>query len=143
MKWWVRLQKIKDEDFRLKSFMTEMIVSHLADSGVSMADYTIALEKIFTYIVKSRLKSADLLHGLLPGVEAAGAYRASQSRFSIRSTKRIMWRRSTMRATGKKLWPPLRMRSKPYPRRGLQPRAEGRSSAGRMFSGHLSGDKIT
>lgn len=57
VKWWVRLQKGKDEDFRLKSFIAEMIVSHLADSGVSMADYTIALEKIFTYIVKSRLKS--------------------------------------------------------------------------------------
>jgi tRNA nucleotidyltransferase (CCA-adding enzyme) len=37
--------------------MTEMIVSHLADSGVSMADYTIALEKVFGYIVKSRLKT--------------------------------------------------------------------------------------
>lgn len=57
VKWWVRLQKGKDEDFRLKSFITEMIVSHLADSGVSMDDYTIALEKVFTYIVKSRLKT--------------------------------------------------------------------------------------
>ena len=56
VKWWVRLQKGKDEDFRLKSFMTEMIVAHLADSGVSMADYTVALEKVFGYIVKSRLK---------------------------------------------------------------------------------------
>jgi tRNA nucleotidyltransferase (CCA-adding enzyme) len=57
VKWWVRLQKINDEAFRLKSFMTEMIVSHLADSGVSMADYTVALEKVFAYIVKSRLKT--------------------------------------------------------------------------------------
>jgi tRNA nucleotidyltransferase (CCA-adding enzyme) len=57
VKWWIRLQKSKDEAFRLKSFMTEMIVSHLADSGVSMADYTIALEKVFGYIVKSRLKA--------------------------------------------------------------------------------------
>jgi len=57
VKWWVRLQKSKDEAFRLKSFMTEMIVAHLADAGVSMADYTIALEKVFGYIVKSRLKS--------------------------------------------------------------------------------------
>jgi tRNA nucleotidyltransferase (CCA-adding enzyme) len=56
VKWWVRLQKNKDEAFRLKSFMTEMIISHLADSGVSMADYTVALEKVFGYIVKSRLK---------------------------------------------------------------------------------------
>jgi tRNA nucleotidyltransferase (CCA-adding enzyme) len=57
VKWWVRLQKSKDEAFRLKSFMTEMIVAHLADNGVSMSDYTIALEKVFGYIVKSRLKS--------------------------------------------------------------------------------------
>jgi hypothetical protein len=34
-----------------------MIVSHLADSGVSMADYTVAMEKVFAYIVKSRLKT--------------------------------------------------------------------------------------
>jgi tRNA nucleotidyltransferase (CCA-adding enzyme) len=57
LKWWVRLQKIKDGGFRLKSFMTEMIVAHLADSGVRMADYTVALEKVFAYIVKSRLKT--------------------------------------------------------------------------------------
>jgi tRNA nucleotidyltransferase (CCA-adding enzyme) len=57
MKWWVRLQKVNDAEFRLKSFMTEMIVAHLVDSGVSMADYPIALEKVFGYIVKSRLKT--------------------------------------------------------------------------------------
>lgn len=57
VKWWVRLQKSKDEGFRLKSFMTEMILAHLADSGVSMSDYTVALEKVFGYIIKSRLKS--------------------------------------------------------------------------------------
>lgn len=56
VKWWVDLQKANDEAFRLKSFMVEMIVAHVADMGVSMADYAIALEKIFTYIVKSRLK---------------------------------------------------------------------------------------
>ena len=57
LKWWVRLQKNKDEKFRMKSFLTEMIVAHLADSGLSMADYTVALEKVFGYIVKSRLKA--------------------------------------------------------------------------------------
>lgn len=72
VKWWVRLQKIKDEDFRLKSFITEMIVSHLADSGVSMADYTIALEKIFTYIVKSRLKSRISFTDYYPASKLAG-----------------------------------------------------------------------
>ena len=57
VKWWVRLQKSKDEEFRLRSFMVEMILAHLADSGVSFADYTVALEKVFGYIVKSRLKT--------------------------------------------------------------------------------------
>ena len=55
VKWWVRQQKGKDDTFRLKSFMVEILVARLADSGVSMADYTTALEKVFGYIVKSRL----------------------------------------------------------------------------------------
>lgn len=57
LKWWVRLRKNNDEAFRMKSFMIEMIVAHIADSGVSMTDYTVALEKIFAYMVKSRLKT--------------------------------------------------------------------------------------
>ena len=57
VKWWVRLQKGKDSAFRLKSFMAEMIISHLADGGAILADYTIALEKVFGFLVKSRLKS--------------------------------------------------------------------------------------
>lgn len=57
VKWWVRKQREKDEDFRLKSFMAELIVAHLADSGVKMDDYPTALEKVFGYIVKSQLKT--------------------------------------------------------------------------------------
>ncbi len=57
IKWWVRLQKTNDDAFRLKSFMTEMIVAHVADAGADYSDYTIAMEKVFTYIVKSRLKT--------------------------------------------------------------------------------------
>jgi tRNA nucleotidyltransferase (CCA-adding enzyme) len=57
VKWWIRQQKIRDEEFRLKSFMTEMIVAHVADTGTDFSDHTIALEKVFTYIVKSRLKT--------------------------------------------------------------------------------------
>ena len=57
LKWWVRKQREKDEDFRLKSFMVELIVAHLADSGVKMDDYPTALEKVFGYIVKSQLKT--------------------------------------------------------------------------------------
>jgi tRNA nucleotidyltransferase (CCA-adding enzyme) len=57
IKWWVRQQKNLDDAFRLKSFMSEMIVAHIADSGVDFSDYTVALEKVFAYIVKSRLKT--------------------------------------------------------------------------------------
>lgn len=57
VKWWVRQQKSRDQEFRLKSFMSEMIVAHLADAGTAYSDYTVALEKVFSYIVKSRLKT--------------------------------------------------------------------------------------
>ncbi len=57
VKWWVRLQRQKDEAFRFKSFMVEMIVAHLADNGLDVSDYTVALEKLFAYVVKSQLKS--------------------------------------------------------------------------------------
>lgn len=57
VKWWVRLQKSKDEEFRFKSFMSEMIVAHLADGGADLSDYPLALEKVFGYIVKSQLES--------------------------------------------------------------------------------------
>jgi hypothetical protein len=57
VKWWVRQQKLQDETFRLKSFMTELIVAHLADSGFDMTDYPMALEGVFTYIVKTQLRT--------------------------------------------------------------------------------------
>ncbi len=56
VKWWARERKKADSSFRLKSFMSEMLVSHLADTGISMADYPAALEAFFRYVVKSRLK---------------------------------------------------------------------------------------
>lgn len=56
VKWWVRLQKKQDPQFRLKSFMTELINAHLADSGLGMNDYCDALEAVFAFIVKSGLR---------------------------------------------------------------------------------------
>jgi tRNA nucleotidyltransferase (CCA-adding enzyme) len=72
VKWWVRLQKIKDDGFKLKSFMTEMIVSLLADNGVNMADYTVALERVFAYIVKSRLKERIFFTDYYPASKLPG-----------------------------------------------------------------------
>jgi tRNA nucleotidyltransferase (CCA-adding enzyme) len=57
VKWWVREQKKKDKEFKLRSFMTELVVAYLADGGVGMGDYPVALERVFGYIVKSQLKS--------------------------------------------------------------------------------------
>ena len=72
VKWWVRLQRNKDEEFRMKSFMTEMIVAHLADSGVDLSDYTVALEKVFGYIVKSRLKARIAFTDYYPASKLPG-----------------------------------------------------------------------
>jgi hypothetical protein len=57
VKWWVKQRKKNDETFRLKSFMSEMIVSHLSDTGVNMSNYPAALESFFKYLVKSQLKT--------------------------------------------------------------------------------------
>jgi tRNA nucleotidyltransferase (CCA-adding enzyme) len=56
MKWWIRQQKIKDDSFGFKSLMMELICAHLADGGLDMSDYPLALQKIFSYIVQSGLK---------------------------------------------------------------------------------------
>jgi tRNA nucleotidyltransferase (CCA-adding enzyme) len=56
LKWWARVREKKDQAFRFRSFIAEMIVSHLADAGVKMADYPAALESIFRYLVKTQLK---------------------------------------------------------------------------------------
>ena len=81
LKWWVKQQKRRDETFRLKSFMTEMIVAHLADSGVAMDDYTTALEKAFAYIVKSRLKTRIAFSDYYPASKLPAATGAAMEVF--------------------------------------------------------------
>jgi tRNA nucleotidyltransferase (CCA-adding enzyme) len=56
VKWWIRQRKLRDDDFRFKSFMAELICAHLADDGLDMSDYPEALERFFAYIVRSELK---------------------------------------------------------------------------------------
>lgn len=56
VKWWIRQLKLRDDDFRFKSFMAELICAHLADGGLTMSDYPEALERFFAYIVRSDLK---------------------------------------------------------------------------------------
>jgi hypothetical protein len=55
VKFWARLMKQEREGFRFKSFMIEMILAHLADSGLDFSDYPEAMQHFFTYVVKSDL----------------------------------------------------------------------------------------
>jgi hypothetical protein len=54
-KWWRRVATDRDEDFRFKSFMIELLWAHLADGGLALTDYPTALERFFAYIAKTGL----------------------------------------------------------------------------------------
>lgn len=56
VKFWVRNVKREHEGFRFKSFMVEMILSHLCDKGLGFSDYPEALQHFFTYIAQSNLR---------------------------------------------------------------------------------------
>ncbi len=72
VKWWVWQQKSRDASFRMKSFMTEMIVAHLADKGVDFSDYTLGLETVFRYIIKSQLKARIFFTDYYPASRLSG-----------------------------------------------------------------------
>lgn len=57
IKWWAARQKGANAQFRLKSFIIELICAHLADGGLKMADYPAAMEKFFNYVVATGLKT--------------------------------------------------------------------------------------
>lgn len=55
VKWWAGIQKQSRDDFRFKSFMTELLLAKMVDEGVEMDDYADALFGFFSYIVRTRL----------------------------------------------------------------------------------------
>lgn len=55
VKFWSQLKKQEDDAFRFKSFMVELILAHLSDSGQDFTDYPEALTAFFTYLAKSDL----------------------------------------------------------------------------------------
>lgn len=57
IKFWARKLKNENENFKFKSFMIEMILSHLCDDGCDFSDYPEALQHFFTYIIQSELKN--------------------------------------------------------------------------------------
>jgi hypothetical protein len=99
-KWWKRMVNDRDEDFRFKSFMIELLWSHLADGGLSLSDYPTALERFFAYVVKTEFseqvarspntaRRARSPHGLAPRLKC-----------SIRSTLATTWGSYTRPPTG-------------------------------------------
>jgi tRNA nucleotidyltransferase (CCA-adding enzyme) len=56
IKFWARNAKSEREGFRFKSFMIEMILSHLCDQGLNFSDYPEALQHFFTYVARSNMR---------------------------------------------------------------------------------------
>ena len=56
VKFWAGGIKEEQPGFRFKSFMIEMILSHLCDQGVDFADYPEALQHFFTYAARTDMR---------------------------------------------------------------------------------------
>jgi hypothetical protein len=56
VKFWARNMKRERDGFRFKSFMIEMILSHLCDEGLDFGDYPEAMQHFFTYVARSNLQ---------------------------------------------------------------------------------------
>lgn len=56
IKFWAAKLKRDQEGFRLKSFMIELILAHLADQGLSFSNYPDALQHFFTFVAQSNLR---------------------------------------------------------------------------------------
>lgn len=57
VKFWSKLRKQEDSDFRFKSFMVELIVAYLADRGTRLDDYPEALAAIFTFLASDDFRT--------------------------------------------------------------------------------------
>lgn len=56
LKYWVEKEERERSDFKLKSFIVEMILAHLADQGLDLSDYPEALQHFFTYLARTGLR---------------------------------------------------------------------------------------
>jgi Second Messenger Oligonucleotide or Dinucleotide Synthetase domain len=57
IKFWAGRLKREIEGFRLKSFMIELMLAHLADQGLDFSDYPEALQHFFTFVARNRMRS--------------------------------------------------------------------------------------
>jgi hypothetical protein len=56
VKFWTRKVKQENPNFRFKSFMIELVLSHLSDEGADFSDYPEVLQRFFTYVIRSDLR---------------------------------------------------------------------------------------
>jgi tRNA nucleotidyltransferase (CCA-adding enzyme) len=56
LKQWAKQRKLESDQFRLKSFMIELILAHLSDGGQRFDDYPEAMQSFFTYVARTNLK---------------------------------------------------------------------------------------
>ena len=56
MKWWIRQREKDTNGFKFRSFLVELIVAKVADSGADFSDYHVGLENVFSYIQNTGLK---------------------------------------------------------------------------------------
>ncbi|MFF1873575.1 CBASS oligonucleotide cyclase [Kitasatospora herbaricolor] len=71
-KWWARQQARRDGEFKCKSFMLELLWVHLADRGLALDDYVLALESFFAFIVNGGLDGQIAFTDFHPASELPG-----------------------------------------------------------------------
>ena len=73
VKFWARNMKREKADFKFKSFMIEMIFSHLCDWGLEFSDYPEALQHFFTYVIRSNMREQIIFTDYYPA-SAVGSF---------------------------------------------------------------------
>lgn len=71
VKFWARRMKQEREGFRFKSFMIELILAKLSDSGTDFSDYPNAMQAFFTYVARSGLRERIVFNDHYPASDAA------------------------------------------------------------------------
>lgn len=71
-KWWAKRRKDANSAFKCKSFLLELLVAHLADSGVILKDYPEALKALFNYMVKTGLERRVAFDDYYPATHLPG-----------------------------------------------------------------------
>ena len=55
LKWWIRIQKQQDDNFKFKSFMAELVIAFLAGKGQTFQNHNEAIFEVFRFIAESGL----------------------------------------------------------------------------------------